>query len=250
MQQPAIPDFRGSHAAAAPVQHAIHHLVDNPIRAGILCLPAAAVLFLCGAFVRGPFVQPDYAISPAEFERWVVSPDYAIGWLLILGAMVLLLFGLLSLAVDLAHGRVRGRALTGLCLSAAGVTISMAVAGTFAFTWPSIGRHMMLAPAAFPQLAESCVSGPLAIAALIGSVLYVAGALLLAMIIWDSRSLPRWAGLLFLLHAPLLTIGATLTLTLEHMGAFFLLLAGTALAWGVRREEEIVRHREHHAEPL
>jgi hypothetical protein len=78
----------------------------------------------------------------------------------------------------------------------------------------------------------------------------VDGVLLLAMIIWDSRSLPRWAGLLFLLHAPLLTIGATLTLTLEHMGAFFLLLAGTALAWGVRREEEIVRHREHHAEPL
>ena len=247
--QPAIPDF-SSIQAALPVRHASHRVREDPVRAGILCLPAAAVLFLCGAFVRGPFVQPDYAATPAQFENWVVSPDYAIGWLLILAAMTLLLFGLLSLSVDLAHGRVRARALTGLCLSATGVTISMAVAGTFAFTWPSIGRHMLLAPAAFPQLAESCVSGPLEAAAWISSILYVAGALVLAMIIWDSRSLPRWAGLLFLLHAPLLSIGATLTLTLEHMGAFFLLLAGTALAWGVRREEEVVRHLEHHAAPV
>ena len=35
-------------------------------------------------------------------------------------------------------------------------------------------------------------------------------------------------------------------LKLVLLGAFFLLVAGIALAWGVRHEEEVVRHLEHH----
>jgi len=50
-----------------------------------------------------------------------------------------------------------------------------------------------------------------------------------------------------LIHAPLLCIAATMTLVVEHLGAFFLLPAGVGPAWGVRHEEENVRHLEHHA---
>src|SRR2546427_732208 len=76
------------------------------------------------------------------------------------------------------------------------------------------------------------------------------GAVPIAMVIWESRALPRWAGLLYLIHAPLLCITATTTLAVEYLGAFFLLLAGIALSWGVRHEEEVVRHLEHHAPVL
>jgi hypothetical protein len=79
------------------------------------------------------------------------------------------------------------------------------------------------------------------------TTLYVVGALLIATVICESRSLPRWAGFLYLIHAPLLCIAATMILSIEQLGAFFLLLAGAALAWGVRHEEEVVRHLEHHA---
>src|SRR2546427_10411828 len=43
------------------VRHARPRVVDNPIRAGILCLPVSAVLFLGGAIARGPFYNPGFA---------------------------------------------------------------------------------------------------------------------------------------------------------------------------------------------
>ena len=233
---------------ATRLQHAHPRMVDNPVRAGILCLPASALLFLAGAFVRGPFHNPEFAADARAFARWLVSPAYSVGWLILLAAMALLLFGVFSLAVDIAHGRGRARALLGLCLSLAGLALSLAVAGSFAFGWPAFGQRVLSGDtAALAALAAGYRSAPLRLAAFAGSVLYIAGALPITMVIWESRSLPRWAGLLYLIHAPLLSIAATMFFTFEHLGAFFLLLAGGALAWGVRHEEEMVRHLEHHA---
>ena len=101
-------------------------------------------------------------------------------------------------------------------------------------------------PTALAALVASNNSTPLQLATVASSALYVVGALFIATVIWESRSLPRWAGLLYLIHAPLLCITATKTLTFEYLGAFFLLVAGIALAQGVRHEEEVVRHLEHH----
>ena len=233
--------------AAAWVQHAHPRVVDNPVRAGILCLPISAVLFMAGAIVRGTFVDPEFAGDGRWFAARIVSRSYSVGWLILLMAMALLLFGVLSLTVDLAHGRARKRALIGLCISVAGLTISLAVAGSFAFVWPILGARVLAGdPTALAALVASNNSTPLRVAALASSGLYIAGALPIAMVIWESRSLPRWAGLLYLIHAPLLCITATRTLTFEYLGAFFLLVAGIALAWGVRHEEEVVRHLEHH----
>ena len=235
-------------SAASHVRHAHPRVVDNPIRAGILCLPVSAVLFMVGAIVRGPFYNPEFAGDGRWLADSVVSRGYSVGWLILFAAMTLLVFGVISLAMDLAHGRGRARALLGLCISVAGLAISLAVAGSFAFGWPSLGELILSGdPAAVTVLVASYNSMPLRIAGIAGSALYIGGALPIAMVIWESRSLPRWAGLLYLIHAPLLCITATTTLAVEYLGAFFLLLAGIALSWGVRHEEEVVRHLEHHA---
>lgn len=240
---------RHFHQPSVPlVQHAHPAFAVNPVRAGILCLPVSALLFLAGAFMRGPFRNPEFVGDPAAFARWLVSPAYSAGWFIVVVAMVLLLFGVLSLTVDLAHGRGRMRALLGLFISVAGLALSLAVAGSFALGWPEFGRRILSGDAtALAALITSYNSPPLHTAALVGAGLYVVGSLPIATVIWESRSLPRWAGLLYLIHAPLLCISATMFLTFEHLGAFFLLLAGAALAWGVRHEEEVVRHLEHHA---
>jgi hypothetical protein len=233
---------------ATRVQHTHPRVVDNPVRAGILCLPLSALLFLAGAIVRGPFHNPQFADDPRWFAESITSRTYSVGWLILLVAMALLLFGVLSLAVDLAHGRGRTRALLGLCVSEAGLALSLAVAGSFAFGWPVLGERILSGDAsALGVLVAGYNSVPLRLAAIVGSALYIAGALPIAMLIWESRALPRWSALLYLIHAPLLCITATTNLTFEHLGAFFLLLAGGALAWGVRHEEEVIRHLEHHA---
>jgi len=235
-------------SAVSHVRHAHPRVVDNPIRAGILCLPVSAVLFMVGAIVRGPFYNPEFAGDGRWLADSVVSRGYSVGWLILFAAMTLLVFGVISLAMDLAHGRGRARALLGLCISVAGLALSLAVAGSFAFGWPSLGELILSGdPAAVTVLVASYNSMPLRIAGIAGSALYIGGALPIAMVIWESRSLPRWAGLLYLIHAPLLCITATTTLAVEYLGAFFLLLAGIALSWGVRHEEEVVRHLEHHA---
>lgn len=225
-----------------------NHLADDPVRAGILCLPVSAVLFLTGAFVRGPFRNPEFVGDPRTFARWLLSAAYSAGWLIVLAAMALLLFGIFALTVDLAHGRGRKRAFLGLFLSVPGLAISLAVAGSFALGWPAFGHRILSGDAAaLEALITTYNSVPLRAAALLGAGLYVVGSLPIATVIWESRSLPRWAGMLYLIHAPLLCISATMYLTFEHLGAVFLLLAGGALAWGVRHEEEVVRHMEHHA---
>ena len=236
---------------ATHVQHSHPGLVENPIRAGILCLPTSALLFFAGAIVRGPFRNPEFAGDPRSFASVLVSPAYSAGWLILLLAMALLIFGVLSLTIDLAHGRGRMQALVGLCASVTGVALSFAVAGLFAFGWPMYGHRILSGDtAALGALIASYKGVPLRLAAFVGSALYIMGALPIAMVIWESRSLPRWAGFLYLIHAPLLCITATTTLSFEYVGAFFLLTAGAALAWGVRHEEEVVRHLEHHAPPL
>ena len=235
-------------SVASHVRHSHPRVVDNPIRAGVLCLPISAVLFMVGAIVRGPFHNPEFAGDARWFATSIVSRAYSVGWLILFAAMALLLFGVVSLAVDLAHGRGRTRALLGLCVSVAGLALSLTVAGSFAFGWPILGERILSGDAsALEALVASYNSVPLRLAAVLGSALYIGGALPIAMVIWESRVLPRWAALLYLIHAPLLCIAATTTLTFEHLGAFFLLLAGGALAWGVRHEEEVIRHLEHHS---
>ncbi len=229
------------------VQHAHPRLRDNPVRAGILCLPVSAVLLIAGAFVRGPFRSPAFTSDARAFSRWVTSPAYSVGWLILIAGTALLLFGVLSLTVDLAHGRGRARALFGLCTTVAGIALSLAMTGSFAFGWPSVGERIAGDKGAFSALATSYSSGPLLIAVFASSALCIAGALVIGMVIWESRTLPRWAGLLYMIHAPLLCNAATMTLVVEQLGAFFLLLCGVGLASGVRHEEEVVRHLEHHA---
>jgi hypothetical protein len=237
-----------SESAVSHVRHSHPRVVDNPIRAGILCLPISAALFVAGAIVRGPFYNPEFVGDTRWFADSVVSRAYSVGWLVLLAAMTLLMFGVLSLTMDLAHGRGRARALLGLCLSIAGLALSLAVAGSFVFGWPSLAERILSGdPAAVTVLVTSYNGKPLRLAGIVGSALYIGGALLIATVIWESRSLPRWSGLLYLIHAPLLCITATTSLAFEYLGAFFLLLAGIALSWGVRHEEEVVRHLEHHA---
>jgi len=208
------------------------------------------VLFIAGAFLRGPFLGPTFTSDARAFAFWVTSPAYSLGSLILIAATTVLLFGVISLTVDLAHGRGRARALAGLCLSAAGIALSLTVTGSFAFGWPSVGERILAGDAnALPALATAYGSGPFLLTVAAGSILYIAGALPISMVIWESRTLPRWAGLLYMIHAPLLCIAATMTQAVEQLGAFFLLLCGAGLAAGVRHEEEVVRHLEHHALP-
>ncbi len=247
METSPVPAKPSQNPRAVLVQHAHHRVVDNPVRAGILCLPISAVLFMVGAATRGAFMNPEFSGDGRWFAARIVSRSYSVGWIILLVATVVLLFGVLSLTVDLAHGRGHTRALVGLCISVAGLTLSLAVAGSFAFVWPILGERVLAGdPTALAALVASNNSTPLQLATVASSALYVAGALVIATVIWESRSLPRWAGLLYLIHAPLLCITATKTLTFEYLGAFFLLVAGIALAQGVRHEEEVVRHLEHH----
>lgn len=241
----------GRHPSQTPrgvlVQHFHPRVVDNPVRAGILCLPISAVLFMAGAATRGTFADPEFSGDGRWFAARIVSRGYSAGWIILLVAMLVLLFGVLSLTVDLARGRARARALIGLCVSAAGLMLSLAVAGSFAFVWPILGERVLAGdPTALAALVASSNSTSLQVATMASSALYIVGALSIATVIWESRSLPRWAGLLYLIHAPLICMTATKTLTFEYLGAFFLLIAGIALAKGVRHEEEVVRHLEHH----
>jgi hypothetical protein len=73
------------------------------IRYELLALPTAGLLFTVGILLRGPSLDP--ARGPERFARAITAPAAPLAWFLILGGMILSLYGLWALGTYLAGSR-------------------------------------------------------------------------------------------------------------------------------------------------
>lgn len=165
------------------------------IRIGAVSLAISALLLAVFPLVR-PF--GDRSPNPIDAAETLASTSWVVSHILGALGFILLPVGLFGLHTYLRDSPVEHRAFQGLILSWLGVGLFLPIFGTEAFALRVIGNAAVSQKNAdLIVLAKSIRMGP-QLGFLIPSLLLLAiGAILIAVAIWKSGTLPRWSGVLF-----------------------------------------------------
>ena len=178
---------------------------DGLIRLGILALPLAGLLALVGLYSS---VQLGTGgILATGDNQAIVSSGYFVSQLLGNGlALTLLIFGVMALYAYLANTSVRALALGAMVLSILGIALTLTSVGVLAYTIPALSRSFLDGHQESIRILDYIFAGPFRIIGTLIPLLYSAGFILFGVAIWRSGVLPKWAGVLVAVHAPLLTL--------------------------------------------
>jgi hypothetical protein len=185
-------------------------------QAGLWALPVYGLANLIGTLTA----QPDYKTDFPAYARYVSTTPFLVTHLAasILGTGIGLL-GFAALFIYLASGRRAGVALAGFVATMLGNMAIVAVIGVAAFAQPAIGKAFLAGHRDVVALNSSVYSSSLNTTAAAGLVLFFAGAILFAIAIWGSGSLPRAAGIVFAVAIPIFAIGSLQGNVLAPIGA-------------------------------
>jgi hypothetical protein len=206
------------------------------IRLGLLTLPLAGLLLAWAAIASSAFFDfSDAVVGPEEVARAYTSLGYFLSQFVgyILG-LTLLTVGVFALTVYLSEFRRERWTLVAMVLSILGIGLLLSHYGLRAYALPALGKAyldgvqnaLVLANATFlDELTQSVLY--------VAFLLYSAGFILFGFGVWSSGALPKWAGALLALHAPLLT--APLPDLFSVLGALLLLIGGGWITFAVLR---------------
>src|SRR5215213_1832268 len=206
---------------------------DGVIRLGVLALPLAGLLAVVGLY--SSFQLGTGGILATGDNRAIVGGGYYVSQ--ILGnalALTFLIFGLMALYAYLADSGVSALALGAMVSSIFGIALQLIGLGVFAFVIPALSRSFLDGHYESINILDYIFEGPFRIVVLLALLLYVAGFVLWGVTIWRSEVLPKWAGVLVALHAPLLVFGP-LSVVGPVVGALLALVGGGWIALSVLR---------------
>jgi hypothetical protein len=203
------------------------------IRVGLFALPAYGLLTAYATLEP----QPDQASDPDGWARFVSSTSYLVGHVIgnVLGT-ALAIFGTFALGAFLATSRAPRLALSGMVLAVAGHILFTVPGAISTFATPAIGTAYLAGNRDVMALEFSDVVT--AIIAL-GLLLAVIGNTILGVAIWRSGTLPRWAGVIWVVATFIFyVLGAALgmattgaSLPTQPVGAALLAVSGGWIAW-------------------
>jgi hypothetical protein len=212
---------------------------DGVIRLGVLALPLAGLLALVGLY--SSFQLGTGGILATGDNRAIVSGGYYVSQLLGNAlALTILIFGLIALYAYLANSRVSVLALGALVLSIFGIALQLIGLGVFAFAIPALSHSFLDSSSESIRILDYIFEGPFRIIVTLALLLYVAGFILWGVAIWRSGALPRWAGVLVAVHAPLLVFGP-LSVVGPVIGALLALVGGGWIAMSILRRSPPAR---------
>jgi Domain of unknown function (DUF4386) len=206
---------------------------DGLIRVGVLALPLAGLLALVGLY--SSFQLGTGGILATGDNRAIVSSSYFVSELVGNAlALTLLIFGVVALYAYLANSSVRALALGAMVLSIFGIALQLTQLGVFAYAIPALSRSFLNGHQESIRILDYIFSGPFRIVVTLALLLYLAGFILWGVAIWRSGVLPKWAGVLVALHAPLLIYGPV-SVVGPVVGALLALVGGGWIALSVMR---------------
>ena len=195
-------------------------------RFGLIALALSALLFTLGAALRGPF---DLADPGSYIIRDALSPNYLLGWTLILVGAVLQFHGSFGLYRYLTYQAESLTAFLALVLRIAGIALAFPLFTFLAVNAPVIAKLYQQGNQEVLTVFEANFTG-LGLALLgIAGVAAIIGVILFAIAIWRDGRLPKWTAVLFVLGV-LLQPFATI-FTIELLGLVLLLISTGMIAW-------------------
>jgi hypothetical protein len=197
---------------------------DNLIRLGVLAPPVAGLLALVGLY--SSFQLGTGGILATGDNRAIISGGYYVSQLLGNAlALTLLISGVIALYAYLTNSSVKTMALGAMVLNIFGIAFQLIGLGVFVFAIPALSRSFLEGNQESIMISDYIFEGPFRIIVTLALLLYVAGFILWGVAIWRSGALPKWAGVLVALHAPLLIFGPV-SVVGPLVGALFGLVGG------------------------
>ncbi len=212
---------------------------EGLVRLGVLALPLAVLLALVGLY--SSLKLGSGGILASGDNQAIVSSGYFVSQFLGNGlALTLLIFGVMALYAYLANSSVRALALGAMVLSIFGIALQLIGLGVFAFAIPALSHSFLDGSSESIRILDYIFEGPFRIIVTLALLLYVAGFILWGVAIWRSGALPRWAGVLVAVHAPLLVFGP-LSVVGPVIGALLALVGGGWIAMSILRRSPPAR---------
>jgi hypothetical protein len=202
------------------------------IRLGVLALPLAGLLALVG--LTTPYSLVQGGILASGDNRAIVSSGYfmSVFWGNVL-ALAVLIFGVIALYAYLVNARERALALAAMILSIFGIALTLLTVGVNAYAIPALSRSYLNGRTESIRILDYIFAGPLGTISTLVFLLYSAGFILIGIAIWRSGVLPKWAGVLVAVHAPL--ISGSFSVVGSVVGALLALVGGGWIALSVLR---------------
>jgi hypothetical protein len=205
---------------------------DGLIRLGVLALPLAGLLALAGLY--STFKLGSGGILASGDNRAIVSTGYFVSQLVGNAlALTLLIFGVVGLFAYLASSGQRALALGAMVLSICGISLTLTGLGVFAYAIPALSQSYLGGKPESIRILDYIFAGPLGTILTLIFLLYSAGFILFGVAIWRSGTLPKWAGVLIAVHAPLIT--GPFSIVGSVVGALLAIAGGGWIALGVLR---------------
>jgi hypothetical protein len=209
------------------------------IRAGLFALPVYGLLTAYATLEP----QPDQVSDPDGWARFVSSTSYLASHIVgnVLGTTLAIL-GTFALGAFLVTSRAPRLALSGMVLAVAGHILFTVPGAISSFATPAIGTAYLagnrdVMALEFPPIMTAILA--------LGLLLAVVGNTILGIAIWRSGTLPRWAGLIWLVGTLIFyVLGAALgmattgaSLPTQPVGAALLAISGAWIAWAALRSQ-------------
>ena len=205
------------------------------IRLGLLTLPLAGLLLTWGAIAASAFFDsPDAVVGPEEAARAYTSVGYFLSQFVgyVVG-LTLLTVGVFALTVYLSEIRRERWTLLAMVLSILGIGLLLSHYGLSTYALPVLGEAYLDGVKNAVVLATTIFGEPTQSVFYAAFLLYSAGFILFGFGVWGSGALPKWAGALLALHAPLLT--APIPDLFSVLGALLLVIGGGWITFSVLR---------------
>jgi hypothetical protein len=216
------------------------------IRLGLLTLPLAGLLVTWGAIATSAlFDFPDAVVGPEEAALAYTSLGYFLSQFVgyVLG-LTLLTVGVFALTVYLSEIRRERWTLVAMVLSILGIGLLLSYYGLSTYAVPKLGEAYLDGVQNAVVLANTIYGDPNQSVFYAAFLLYSASFILFGFGVWGSGALPKWAGALLALHAPLFS--ASLPDLFSVLGALLLVVGGGWITLAVLRRPT---SREVRAEP-
>ena len=205
---------------------------DGLIRLGALALPLAGLLALVGLY--STFKLGPGGILASGDNQAIVSSGYFLS--VFLGnvlALTVLIFGVIALYAYLANTSQRALALGAMILSIVGIALILSRLGVIAYTIPALSRSFLNGNPESIRILDYIFAGPLGTIENLSLLSYSAGFILFGVAVWRSGVLPRWAGVLMAIHAPL--VAGPFSVVGSVLGALLAVVGGGWIALSILR---------------
>ena len=148
-------------------------------------------------------------------------------------ALTVLIFGVIALYAYLANTGERALTLGAMVLSIVGIALFLTRLGVIAYTVPALNRSFLSGNPGSIRIIDAIFAGPLGSVEVSSWLLYSVGFILFGVAIWGSGALPKWAGVLIAVHAPL--ISGPFSIVGSVVGILLAVVGGGWIALGVLR---------------